>query len=177
MILSLANAVYEILGIAMKTVFLMAGAAIIVGLVFKEANGPPHDNATSHPKTLLVRDDRGRIIVSLEDDEKQDFSKFVLRDKEGSPLIHGTVYPDKSIIFSLGNEKDDGLVRSVGYTTTNGRICLGVWNGKSQYKLSASKDGSSMIELVDLDKEVLRRFRVTPGGDFVDDLPVMLGDQ
>ncbi len=41
-------------------------------------------------------------------------------------------------------------------------------------KLLASKDGSSVLEWVDVNKEVVRRFGVTSDGNFVDETPVDL---
>lgn len=163
--------VHVILGLTLKTVILTAGAAFIVGSVIQEANGPSRNGADSEPRTPFAMLDHGRFSVILEDDETEPFSKFVLRDTRGNELMTGKLYDDNRIIFSLGDEGEAGLVRSVGYTTANGTICFGVWNGKSHYKLSACKDGSSKLELVDLDHQTHRRFHVTPGGDFVDDLP------
>ncbi|WP_406697175.1 hypothetical protein V5E97_39915 [Singulisphaera sp. Ch08] len=173
MILNLTRALYGILGLTVKSVLLVTGAAIIVGLSFDEKNAPLLHGDAPHAKSQIVRDDRGRITVLLEhkEDEGDSFTRFILRDKEGRQLMDGQIYQDRSILFSLGDSRKSGRVRSVGYSNMSGKVCLGVWNGKSQYLLSAVEDGSSKLELVDMDTQFHRRFHVTPEGDFINDLP------
>lgn len=174
MYVTLTKAACCSLASALRTILHLASVVFLVGLALKVANEPPDDLAPPSFKTAHFRDRLGRVVVTVEDDEQHDFAKLIVRDREGQLLLNGKVYTNQRVFFSLGNETVNQAVQSVGYSSPNGGVCLGIQNRTSRYKLLASKDGSSVLEWVDLNKEVVRRFHVTSDGDFVDETPVDL---
>lgn len=153
-----------------KLAAVLGGLAFVVAMILKEEVIPAEEYPIRVAQATLAGNDGHRVLVTKEGAGAEAFQKVVLQGRDDDERMTLLLYPDDSVHFNVGAGTP---IRLNGFTRANGVVGLAARNRKGEYRFWAAEDGSSEVEILNLDGRVLHRFRVSPTGGLVGEAPVI----